>query len=190
MPNQVTCLWNFGIATQPHIFVQKSTTSKNTKDNQETNKTSSFSRTMNKGNWVPLNKPKHHQSLQNYSATDTSPHTANWGLRIKCSPVQVDKELALDWRFNNWWWSRVFILVFIQSSFSTCHTNTDTQHAVTLRGGSTVPDISCFEYMLTYFTMSWARLRAKPQVWCMFLSLIDCRMHVIENCHHSLALKE
>ena len=37
--------------------------------------------------------------------------------------------------------------------------------------------------------MSWARLVTNSHVWCLFLSWMDWRMHLMENCHHFRALK-
>ena len=59
----------------------------------------------------------------------------------------------------------------------------------TLTAGSTVPYERCSEYISTYCTMSWARLVTNSHVWCLFLSWMDWRMHLMENCHHFRALK-
>ena len=58
-----------------------------------------------------------------------------------------------------------------------------------MTAGSTVPYERCSEYISTYCTMSWARLVTNSHVWCLFLSWMDWRMHLMENCHHFRALK-
>ena len=97
------------VAAQPHIFVQKSTTGKNAMHNQEEKTQAAFTEARTK-------------TIRILWATH--PHTASWGLKITCSPVQVDKELALPWWCSVWWWSRVFL----QSSYITGHTMYQHRH--------------------------------------------------------------